>query len=167
MSSRDLRLRLVCPCGHTLDWVVPFGDAGPERIACEACDEQRVLEAGRTDEDGGLWACQVCGHAELHSRKDFPVALGIGLVGAAALAAPFTAYLSLVAATLIDWGLYLCMPEVVVCYVCEAQHRGAAGKPRHPRFDREIAERLKYGKKAVMGRPMREGGTADAPEPEH
>ena len=68
------------------------------------------------------------------------------LVGAAALAAPFTAYLSLVAATLIDWGLYLCMPEVVVCYVCEAQHRGAAGKPRHPRFDREIAEHPVFGR---------------------
>ena len=34
-------------------------------------------------------------------------------------------------------------------------------------FDREIDERLRYGERAVMGKPMRESGTANAPEPEH
>ena len=58
-------------------------------------------------------------------------------------------------------------PDVVLCYVCSAEHRGFATSPRHPRFDRTIEERLKYGKKAVMGSEMRPGGTADAPEPEH
>ena len=48
-----------------------------------------------------------------------------------------------------------------------AVHRGFDKKPKHPRFDRTIAERLKFGEKAVMGTPMRDGGTADAPEPEH
>jgi hypothetical protein len=114
-----------------------------------------------------VWACQVCGHPELYSRKDFPVALGVGIVGVAALAAPFTAYLSLVGASLVDWVLYLWMGEVVACYVCGAEHRGVPSEPRHPRFDREIAERLKHGRRAVMGRPMRAGGTADAPDPEH
>jgi len=33
--------------------------------------------------------------------------------------------------------------------------------------DRTIEERLKFGENAVMGSPMREGGTAGAPEPEH
>jgi len=51
--------------------------------------------------------------------------------------------------------------------VCGARHRGFSPRPRHPRFDREIDERLRYGERAVMGKPMREGGTADAPEPEH
>jgi hypothetical protein len=43
--------------------------------------------------------------------------------------------------------------------------RGTAAsrpRPRHPRFDREIEERLLYGKRAVMGKPMRECGTAEA-----
>jgi hypothetical protein len=165
--SGDLRLRLGCPCGGRLEWTQAPGEPGPGRVACGGCGEERTLEPGRRDEEGGLWACQVCGHPELYSRKDFPAALGLGIVGVAAVAAPSTAYLSLVGATLVDGLLYLFMPEVVACYVCGAEHRGAAKEPRHPRFDREIAERLKYGRRAVMGRPMREGGTANAPDPEH
>lgn len=115
----------------------------------------------------GLWVCRACAHPELYSRKDFPRALGIGIVAVAAVLAPFTHYLSLVAAALLDAVLYWAIPEVVVCYVCESEHRGFARHPRHPRFDREIAERLRYGQRAVMGRPMRAGGTANAPEPEH
>ena len=58
-------------------------------------------------------------------------------------------------------------PNVVVCYVCRAWHSGFDPAPKHPAFDREIEERLKFGEQAVMGKPMREGGTAGAPEPEH
>jgi hypothetical protein len=67
----------------------------------------------------------------------------------------------------IDFALYRLVPDVIVCYVCGAEHRSFAAEPRHPRFDRQIEERLKYGPRAVMGRAMRAGGTAGAPEPEH
>ena len=117
--------------------------------------------------DPGLSACLSCGHPELYTQKDFPRAVGIGIVVLAAILAPFTYYLSLGVAALIDAILYWTAPEVVVCYVCKAEHRGYPKEPRHPRFDREIEERLLYGEKAVMGKPMREGGTAGAPEPEH
>lgn len=111
--------------------------------------------------------CRVCGHPELYTRKDFPKPLGIAIVVVAAVLAPFTNYISLAVAALLDFVLYLAMPELVACYVCDARHRGFPKEPHHPRFDREIDERLKYGKRAVMGKPMREGGTAGAPEPEH
>ena len=81
--------------------------------------------------------------------------------------APFTWYASLAVAAAIDWILFHTARDLVICYVCGARHRGFAPRPRHPRFDREIDERLRYGAKAVMGKPMRAGGTADAPEPEH
>ena len=81
--------------------------------------------------------------------------------------APFTWYLSLAVAALCDALLYRCSPTVVVCYVCGARHRGFGSDPRHPRYDLGIAERLRFGPKAVMGSPMRSGGTAGAPEPEH
>lgn len=97
----------------------------------------------------------------------FPRKVGIAIVVVAALLAPFTWYLSLVAAALLDFVLYHLAPDVVVCYVCGEEHRGYAKQPRHPAFDREIEERLKFGERAVMGKPMRPGGTADAPEPEH
>jgi len=118
-------------------------------------------------DDSGLTACLSCAHPELYTQKDFPRSIGIAIVVIAAVLAPFTYYLSLGAAALIDAVLYWTAPEVVVCYVCRAEHRGYPGQPRHPHFDREIEERLLYGTKAVMGKPMRPGGTADAPEPEH
>jgi hypothetical protein len=116
---------------------------------------------------GGLTGCLTCGHPELYTRRDFPRGLGIGIVAVAALAAPFTRYLSLVAAALIDAVLFRTARLVVVCYMCGTRHRGFASEPRHPRFDLGIAERLRFGEKAVMGAPMRPGGTAGAPEPEH
>lgn len=116
---------------------------------------------------GGLAHCLACGHPELYTKKRFPVAIGISIVVAAALLAPSTNYLSLVAAAVLDFVLYHGLPDVVVCYVCSAEHRGFAVEPRHPRFDLEIADRLKFGARAVMGKPMRAGGTAGAPDPEH
>ena len=120
-----------------------------------------------TDE-GGLRGCLACGHPELYTQKDFPRKVGIGIVVVAAVLAPFTPYYaSLFVAAILDWLLFLFAPNVVICYVCRAKHRGFLRNPKHPSFDREIEERLRYGKKAVMGKPMREGGTADGPEPEH
>ena len=116
---------------------------------------------------GGLGGCLACGHPELYTQRDFPRALGLGIVVLAAVLAPFTHYLSLAAAAVLDALLYRFAPTLAACYVCGARHRGFAPEPRHPRYDLTIAERLRYGPKAVMGAPMRSGGTAGAPEPEH
>lgn len=127
----------------------------------------RELRRERLTAAGGLEGCLACGHPELYTARDFPRALGIAIVVVAAVLAPFTWYLSLVVAALVDAGLYHGARRVVSCYRCGAQHRGFAEEPRHPRYDLTIAERLRYGPKAVMGSPMRPGGTAGAPEPEH
>ncbi len=125
------------------------------------------LRFERLGSEGGLEGCLACGHPELYTQRDFPRRIGIGLVVLAALLAPATHYLSLAVAAGLDALLYRFAPELVVCYVCQARHRGFASVPRHPRYDLGIAERLRYGRKAVMGTPMRPGGTAGAPEPEH
>lgn len=125
------------------------------------------LRRDRMTDEGGLGGCLTCGHIELFTRKSFPAIVGFAIVAIAALLAPWTHYASLLVAALLDLALYRLIPDVVVCYVCSSEHRGFAPKPAHPRFDREIAERLKFGPRAVMGKPMRESGTADAPEPEH
>jgi len=125
------------------------------------------LHAEHVSEAGGVRGCLACGHPELFTQKAFPRAVGIAIVVVAALLAPFTYYASLAVAAVIDAALYHLAPDVVVCYVCGARHGGFPKTPKHPRFDREIDERLKFGERAVMGKPMRTGGTADAPEPEH
>lgn len=115
----------------------------------------------------GLRGCLACGHLELYRQKDFPRRIGLAVVVVAAVLAPFTWYVSLGVAAVVDWLLYHLARDMLVCYACRSEHRGFAPEPRHPRFDREIEERLLYGERAVMGKPMREGGTAGAPEPEH
>ena len=151
-------------CAACEDGVAETGD-DLERLRCSSCGGERPTPA-RTEEPG-LRACVACGHPELYTQKDFSRPLGIAIVVVAALLAPFTWYLSLVAAALLDFALYHFAPNVVLCYVCGAEHRGFAPEPRHPAFDREIEERLKFGERAVMGKPMRPGGTAGAPDPEH
>lgn len=145
----------------------------PEQVPGLTDGEAFSLSLDACTPEGGLRGCLGCGHPELYTRKDFPPALGIAIVVIAALLVPLTPkdwrpyYPSLVAAALLDFILLRIAPDVVVCYVCGTQHRGFQEMPKHPRFDRTIEERLKYGRKAVMGSEMRPGGTADAPEPEH
>lgn len=126
-----------------------------------------TLHLDQRTEDGGLTGCLNCAHPELFTVTCFPRNLGIAIVVVAAVLAPFTNYISLAVAALLDLVIYRLAPGEVHCYVCGAVHRGFREDPRHPRYDRTIAERLRYGDKAVMGAPMREGGTADAPDPEH
>ena len=165
--ERGVELAIECDCGSRARTRAIAPSALPPAVPCAACGAQRALSAERLAANGGLEGCLACGHRELFTRKSFPRALGVSIVVAAALLAPWTHYLSLVVAAAIDAVLYRCTKDVVVCYVCGAEHRGFAPDPRHPRFDREIAERLRFGPRAVMGKPMRELGTATAPEPDH
>lgn len=167
--SEGVRVRFRCTCqgaprvevrAHAANELAPSA-------RCSVCGRETVLQRERFTEGGGLLGCCACGHPELFTKKSVPPSVGILVVVVAAVLAPFTMYISLGVAALIDFALYAVVPDVVVCYVCGAEHRGFLGQPRHPRFDREIEERLKYGNRAVMGRPMREGGTANAPDPEH
>lgn len=127
----------------------------------------RELCRERLTDSDGLLGCLACGHPELYTARDFPRGVGVAIVIVAAILAPFTWYLSLAIAALVDAALYRHACSVVICYRCRAEHRGFAPEPRHPRYDRALAERLRFGPKAVMGAPMRPGGTAGAPEPEH
>ncbi len=158
-----------CPgdagCRVTLRAEQPAGLAAPE--PCAACGARVELHREVLTPDGGLRGCLACGHPELFSRRHFPRAAGLSIVVVAAVLAPFTAYVSLIVAAAVDALLYRFGPVELRCYVCDAAHRGFAPTPQHPRYDHEIGERLKFGERAVMGKPMRPGGTADAPEPEH
>jgi Zn ribbon nucleic-acid-binding protein len=166
---KGLRLgfRCSCPGAPGLEVSADTRADLARDLRCPACQAERKLHLDRVTAEGGLIGCLACGHPELYTRKSFPPAAGILVVVAAAALAPFTHYVSLATAALVDLALFRWVPDVVVCYVCRAEHRGFTSQPRHPRFDREIEERLLYGPRAVMGRPMREGGTAGAPDPEH
>ncbi|MFM7297956.1 MAG: hypothetical protein ACKO4Q_12150 [Planctomycetota bacterium] len=161
------RVALRCPRGDEAASPTPVTVPIPDAVRCTHCGDVHALAPASVNGQGGLQACTACGNTEIYTQKDFPRSLGIAIVVLAALLAPFTYYASLGVAALIDALLYHFAPNVVLCYVCRSEHRGFPPTPKHPRFDREIEERLKFGERAVMGKPMRQGGTAGAPEPEH
>ena len=89
--------------------------------------------------------CAACGHGELYFQKDFNRATGITLVVIGAILAPFTYFISLLLVTILDWTIWRLVKNVVVCYRCQAVHRGydvpASVKP----FDLATHDRHVYG----------------------
>lgn len=95
--------------------------------------------------------CLVCGNAELYRKKDFPHWLGMLLLAAACVAFLITNYLYLqwlawgilLGSAFIDGLLYLAVRDVVVCYRCGAQHRGARSSTQHGPFELSVGERFR------------------------
>jgi hypothetical protein len=88
-----------------------------------------------------LEACPACGNGLLYVQRDFNQKVGLGVVILGAALAPFTPfYASLFVAAAVDAGLYALLPDVTVCYRCQAHMRGFARNPRHHAFDLHLAE---------------------------
>ena len=86
-------------------------------------------------------SCPACGNALLYVQRDFNQKVGLGVVIVGAALAPFTPfYASLFVAAAIDAGLYALLPDVTVCYRCQAHMRGFARNPAHHAFDLHLAE---------------------------
>jgi hypothetical protein len=91
--------------------------------------------------------CAACGGAQLYVQRDFNQKAGLGVVVVGAMLAPFTPYYSsLFVAALIDAGLYALLPEVTICYRCQAHYRGFERNPRHQPFDLHLAEQYEAGR---------------------
>ena len=114
------------------------------RGRCEACGTTVQLEVPPpVIESRTLDRCLSCQGTQLYVQRDFNQKAGLAVVVLGAVLAPFTYYISLFAAAGIDAALYLLLPEITVCYRCQAHYRGFARNPRHEAFDLHIAEQ--YG----------------------
>jgi hypothetical protein len=109
---------------------------------CGACGVQARLElTGATRLERIVERCPACASDLLYVQRDFNQKVGLGVVVVGALLAPFTPfYSSLIVAALVDAGLYALLPEITVCYRCQAHFRGFARNPRHQAFDLHVAE---------------------------
>jgi hypothetical protein len=94
-------------------------------------------------EGGPVLECPACQGRELYVQRDFNQMAGLVVVILGACLAPFTRYLSLVVAALVDALLYSLLPEVTVCYRCSAHFRGFRRNPLHKPYDLHTAEQ--YG----------------------
>jgi hypothetical protein len=89
-------------------------------------------------------ACPACGGRQLYLQRDFNQKAGLAIVVLGGLLAPFTPfYSSLIVAAAVDAALYALLPEIAVCYRCQAHFRGFRRNPAHQAFDLHVAEQ--YG----------------------
>jgi hypothetical protein len=88
--------------------------------------------------------CPACDGPQLYVQRDFNQKAGLAVVIVGGALAPFTPfYSSLFVAALIDAGLYLLLPEITVCYRCQAHFRGFQRNPAHVGFDLHTAEQYR------------------------
>lgn len=139
-----MNLRLFCPTCETPGRVA----AGAAEWHCPSCDHALKLAGA----EPGLPHCAACGNAELYRKKDFPHALGMGILVAAFVSSTITylmyyKYLTwaiLLGSAAFDGLLYLWVKDVVVCYRCGAEHRGRGDEAGvHAPFELTVGERYR------------------------
>jgi DNA-directed RNA polymerase subunit RPC12/RpoP len=123
-------------CGKPVERPFP-SDAPPP--PCASCGAPVELDAAAIVA-GAITRCPVCKGELLFRQRDFRQAVGCIIVLIAAVLAPFTYYISLAAAALIDALLYALAGEVVICYrvPCRAHVRGLPAGPKVGAFDLSV-----------------------------
>ena len=151
-----MQLDFKCPrCEQTVRVTDGLNE---DLLACPTCEFMRSIPASTWD-DGRLAECLACGERDLWRQKDFPQAVGIGLVvlgGVLSTIAwaqyqPEWAIGILMLFALLDLALYSLMKDVLVCYRCQARHRLEGPTNGYERFDHERAER--YRQEALRREP--------------
>ena len=112
---------------------------------CTACGAATALALSSSLRDQRVVdRCPACQGEQLYVQRDFNQRAGLAIVIVGALLAPFTPfYSSLFVAAAIDAVLYVLLPEIAICYRCQAHFRGFLRNPRHEAFDLHVAEQ--YG----------------------
>jgi hypothetical protein len=118
-------------------------ESGEAARPCERCGASNDVAAPPAD--AVIGRCAACGHDELYFQKDFNRATGITLVVIGAVLAPFTYFISLAVVTILDWIIWRMVKNVIVCYRCQAVHRGYDVPPSIKPFDLATHDRHVYG----------------------
>lgn len=119
----------------------------PDDLHCSHCDHRQSFPPDARASDGAwtepLARCLACGTQRLFVQKDFNRKMGVAIVIVGAVLSPWTYGASLVICMLIDYGLYYLVPEITVCYGCDAIHRGFSHNPAHKAHDPMLAEHFR------------------------
>ena len=117
--------------------------AGEPPHPCEHCGAETAVTA---PPDAAIISnCAACDHAELYFQKDFNRTTGVALVAVGAVFVPWTWGLSLLAVTVLDYIVWRVVKDVIVCYQCQAVHRGYPANPALKPFDLVVHDRHVYG----------------------
>jgi len=112
-------------------------DAGEVSRPCDFCGAASTVVA--PPPDAIIDRCAACTHDQLYFQKDFNRRTGIALV------VPWTYGLSLLGVTILDYIVWRIVKDVIVCYECQAVHRGYGLNPALKPFDLVIHDRHVYG----------------------
>lgn len=115
--------------------------AGEPPRACEHCGAPSPVTAPPERVE----RCAACDHDELYFQKDFNRTTGVALVAVGAVFVPWTYGLSLLAVTILDYVVWRVVKDVIVCYRCQAVHRGYPPNPAFKPFDLVTHDRHVYG----------------------
>ena len=118
-------------------------DAGEPASACEKCGTGSDVVAPPTGST--ITHCAACGHEQLYFQKDFNRKTGIALVAVGAVFVPWTYGLSLLGVTILDYIVWRLVKDVIVCYSCQAVHRGYPPNAEVKPFDLVVHDRHVYG----------------------
>ena len=152
-----IELVFACPaCGEPVETGL---EATTRSATCGRCAHPTALpEAAALGSAGRVEACCVCGSGELFSQRDFNRPLGLTLAGIGLVLGPFTHWISVGVAVVVDAALYLVVPSVVICYACNAQYRGVEEPQRPGGFDIAIHDKYKFGKRFPPRRDLAVAG---------
>jgi len=115
--------------------------AGDAPRPCEHCGAATSVVAPAEKVE----RCAACEHDELYFQKDFNRTTGIALVAVGAVFVPWTYGISLLAVTILDYVVWRVVKDVIVCYRCQAVHRGYPPNPNLKPFDLVTHDRHVYG----------------------
>ncbi len=111
--------------------------------ACHRCGEWNAVAAPPASSI--IDRCAACGHDQLYFQKDFNRTTGIALVVIGSIFVPWTYGLSLLGVTILDYVVWRLVKDVIVCYRCQAVHRGYPPNPALKPFDLVTHDRHVYG----------------------
>ncbi len=143
-----LEITFACPqsgCGEPVDGPLRADTA---EMACDACGRSTPLhDAASFVESAPLRPCPVCGGDDFYVQRDFNRKLGLSIVAVGCVLGPFTSWISVVVAVVVDAVLYLVVPSVAVCYACNAQYRGFLKEQKPEAFEIAIHDAYKFAKR--------------------
>jgi len=124
-------------------------------LQCSTCRHEQPMAAAGFDHAGDLHdpieVCLACGSNRQYSQKDFNRKLGLVIVFIGAVFSPWTYGASLIVCMGLDYGLYYFVPEITVCYACDAIHRGFEHNPAYRAHDPLLAERFRREARQELG----------------
>ena len=143
-----MQLDFTCPQCEQTSRISEGLDEG--QLNCPACDFATITPATAWEGDR-LAECLLCGERDLWRQKDFPHAIGLGLVVLGGILStvawyqylPGVAIGILMGFALVDLALYSLMKDVLVCYRCQSRHRLDGPTDGYERFNHERAERYR------------------------